>query len=134
MNGCVICKLINREIPAWIVGENETTICFLPLELEAYGHTIVASKLHYTDLYSTPTEVVHCVFAMAQKLANHYKVAIRSTGINLLHASGVAAQQSFPHLHIHLIPRFDQDCLDAWPKLKIRKDNKDDLLQKLRLL
>jgi diadenosine tetraphosphate (Ap4A) HIT family hydrolase len=58
---------------------------------------------------------------------------IGSTGINLLHASGVAAQQSVPHLHIHLIPRFDRDCLDAWPKLKIRQDNKDDLLKKLRL-
>jgi histidine triad (HIT) family protein len=133
MNSCVICKLTNHQIPAWVVDENETTICFLPLELEAYGHTVIASKLHYADLYSTPIEIVHCVFATAQKLANHYKVAIGSTGINLLHASGVAAQQSVPHFHIHLIPRFDRDCLDAWPKLKIRQDNKDELLKKLRL-
>lgn len=53
--------------------------------------------------------------------------------MNLLHASGVSAQQSVPHLHIHLIPRFDDDGLDAWPKFPALQYDKDELLEKLLL-
>jgi len=53
--------------------------------------------------------------------------------VNLLHASGVSALQSVPHLHIHLIPRFDDDGLDAWPKFPALQYDKDELLEKLLL-
>jgi diadenosine tetraphosphate (Ap4A) HIT family hydrolase len=40
-----------------------------------------------------------------------------ATGINLLHASGVDAQQSVPHFHFHVLARYPTDGLDAWPRL-----------------
>lgn len=53
--------------------------------------------------------------------------------INLLHASGTAAQQSVLHMHVHLIPRFDGDGLNAWPVFPEITLNKDELLERLQL-
>ncbi len=133
MNNCVICKLVSDELPSWIIYEDEDVICFLPLEVEAFGHTVIAPKPHYADLFSAPAEVINRLFAVIQKVGLHLKTALDATGINLLHASGASAGQSVPHLHFHLIPRFDGDGLDAWPKFPQTQQNKDELLKKLRL-
>lgn len=133
MNGCVICQLTNNELPSWVVYEDENAICFLPREVEAFGHTIIAPKAHYADLFSVPTDILNYVLGISQKVALHYQTSIGATGINLLHASGGAAQQSVPHFHIHLIPRFNNDGMDAWPKLPGTQIGKDELLKELRL-
>lgn len=133
MNECVFCKLVHNELPSWIIYEDENIICFLPLEAEAFGHTLIAPKKHYADLFSIPIETLNCIIAVAQKVAVHYKTAIGAAGINLLHASGIAAQQSVLHFHIHLIPRFENDGLNAWPKLPGAQNDNDELIRKLRL-
>ena len=133
MSGCIICELVENELPSWIVYEDENVICFLPLEVEAFGHTVIAPKAHHADLFSAPLEITSCVFVVIQKIALHYRTAIGATGINLLHASGVAAGQSVPHLHFHLLPRFEDDGLNAWPRLPATQLDKDELLKKLRL-
>ena len=133
MNDCVICQLVDKELPSWVIYEDENVICFLPLEVEAFGHTVIAPKPHYADLFSVPTEILTSILAIVQKIALHYQTAIGAAGINLLHASGSTAQQSVPHLHIHLIPRFENDGLDAWPNFPKTQYDKDELLKKLRL-
>jgi histidine triad (HIT) family protein len=93
----------------------------------------VAPKAHYPDLYTAPEALLVRLIVAVKKLAIHYNDRIGSSGVNVLHASGVPAQQSVPHLHIHLIPRFDDDGLDTWPKLPALQVDKDELLEKLLL-
>jgi len=128
----LICQLVAHEIPSWVIYEDSVAICFLPLEVEAYGHTLIAPKSHYTDVFTAPAEILCGLMTMTQRLSLHFK-SLGASGINLLHASGVAAQQSVFHLHFHLIPRFDNDGLNAWPQLPARQYDKDELLQRLRL-
>lgn len=130
---CVICKIVTERIPSWIVYDNTEVICYLPKDLAAYGHTVVAPKEHHTNLYDTPEALLNAVISTAKRLAAHYNSRIGSSGVNILHASGISAQQSVPHLHFHLIPRFEGDGLDAWPPFPIVECNKDELLEKLRL-
>jgi Diadenosine tetraphosphate (Ap4A) hydrolase and other HIT family hydrolases len=133
MNSCKFCQIINRQIPSWIVYENEKVICFLPQKIEVYGHTLVASKQHYADLYDIPEDILCELIKVSKKLTIAYKEKINATGMNLMHASGVDGQQSVFHFHIHLLPRFKDDKLNTWPNLPKIKINKDELLQKLRL-
>ena len=130
---CVICNLAAGNIPCWVVHETETVICFLPLELNAYGHTVVAPKRHCADLYDIPDALLQELAVTAKRLAGHYKEALGATGVNLLHASGADAGQSVPHFHLHLLPRFAGDGLNAWPELPAVPTDKDDLLALLRV-
>lgn len=52
--------------------------------------------------------------------------------MNLLHASGRAAGQSVGHFHLHLLPRYADDGLNAWPHLPKVKFNREELLQKIK--
>ena len=131
--GCVICDIVANSIPSWIIFQDANVVCFLPKKLEANGHTIVASKAHFSDIYSSPELLLQTLITTTKKLAIHYKDKIGSTGINLLHASGLSAQQSIQHLHFHLIPRFENDGLNAWPNLSSKEYDKDEILKILKI-
>ncbi len=133
MTKCTICEIVAHKIPSWVVYQDDDVVCFLPATLEAYGHTIIAPKAHHSDLFNTPEHLLVAVITTAKKLALHYSNKIGSSGVNILHASGASAQQSVPHLHIHLIPRFDGDGLNAWPLFSSIRCDKDELMQKLKV-
>ena len=133
MNICKFCQIINRQIPSWIVYENEKVICFLPKKLEVYGHTLIMPKQHYTDLYDIPEDILYELMKASKKITIAYREKISATGINLMHASGIDGQQSVFHFHIHLLPRFKDDKLNTWPNLPKIETDKDELLEKLRL-
>nr|MBE9193735.1 HIT domain-containing protein [Gloeocapsopsis crepidinum LEGE 06123] len=97
MTKCIICDIVAGKIQSWVVYQNADVICFLPKTLEAYGHTLIAPKAHYPDVYSIPEALLTIVSATVQSLAIHYNHRIGSSGTNLLHASGVSAQQSVFH-------------------------------------
>lgn len=129
---CVFCRLMRAEIPRWVVDEDDEVIAFLPLEPEVFGHTLVVPKAHHAGLDDIPPAVLARVVTFAQRLARDYAERIGAAGCNLMLASGTAAQQSVPHLHFHLLPRFDGDGLDTWPTLPRQRFDKDQLLPALR--
>jgi len=114
---CLICQIVKRKTPAFVVYESETVISFLPRKMEVYGHTIIAPKMHFDDIYDISEHALNEITITAKKLALHYRQKIQASGINILHASGETAQQSVVHFHVHLLPRFAGDNIDAWPAL-----------------
>lgn len=55
-------------------------------------------------------------------------------GINIIQSNGEAATQSVPHVHVHIVPRWDDDAFgDIWPsKTEFSDEEKDRALAKLR--
>jgi histidine triad (HIT) family protein len=129
MSDCVICKIVSGSVPAWVAHRTSCIICFLAKEPETYGHTIIAPIDHYPDIYSGTVESIGALMAAARSLAFHYRERIGASGVNLLHASGSAAQQSVGHMHLHLLPRFDSDGIDAWPALPGTEMNQHEFLE-----
>ncbi len=115
---CVFCDIIEKKIPSNVVFETANIICFLPSKMEAYGHTIIAPKKHFVGIYDIPDDVLADLIRTAKKLALHYREQLNAVGVNILHASGKGSQQSVFHFHLHLLPRFENDGLDTWPKLQ----------------
>ena len=132
MKNCIFCKIINKKEPAKIVYQDKDVICFLPNKVEVYGHTLIAPKKHYADLYDIPEDVLFKLVKVAKKLTLSYRKKINATGANLMHASGVDGEQSIFHFHFHLLPRFKNDGLSTWPKLPRIKVDRDDLLKELK--
>ena len=61
-----------------------------------------------------------------------FSIATR-TRLTVLNASGESAGQSVPHFHIHIIPRKNNDGIDAWPKFDGAKDEVPETWKKLKL-
>ncbi len=133
MKNCVFCEISQGRRDSHVIYQTDEVICFLPLTPQAYGHTIIAPKQHFADIYTIPEVILTSLTAVTKTLALHYKEQINATGVNLLHASGISAQQSVFHFHVHLIPRFENDGLNLWPEFPPKTFNVDELLKKLMI-
>ena len=114
----MFCDIVaGRTSSELVVYRSRGAVGFVAREPEAFGHTVLAPAAHHADLIDAPAHVVADLMAALQRVARHYRQSVGAEGVNVLHASGGSAQQSVAHLHVHLIPRFPGDGLDAWPDL-----------------
>lgn len=112
---CPFCAIVAGDADADIVDETEDTMAFAPLEPISEGHLLVIPKAHYETLFDLPEPMLRAVTERAKTIAERLRDG-GFDGVNLLHASGEAAQQSVPHFHLHLAPRRRDDKLDLWPE------------------
>ena len=129
---CAFCKIYNQKLPAKISYQNNILSCFLPRNMEVYGHLLVIPNKHFENIFYIPEEELTHIIKFTKKISLHLKECLGATGINILHASGKSAQQSVPHFHIHIFPRFDNDSVDTWPKLEKKEYDKDEILTKIK--
>ena len=115
---CIFCKIINGEIPCYKIYEDEETLAFLDIADDAIGHTLVIPKKHYENILDIDNEALSKLMLVVKKISNHYVDNCGFTGVNVMNASGVDAQQSVFHLHFHIFPRKAGDGMNTWPKLQ----------------
>ena len=100
----VFTKIINRELPATIVYEDEDIIAFVPLRLQAPIHLLIVPKKEiYTinDVSEEDTMLLGKLFLVAKKLAKEQ--GFSETGYRLIMNINEDAGQSVFHLHMHLL-------------------------------
>jgi histidine triad (HIT) family protein len=102
-------KIVNREIPAAIVYEDDDTLAFMDIGPIIKGHTLVIPKTCYDPVTETPDEVVAKLFKVAKRIAAAQMNGLGADGVNIIQNNGAAAGQEVPHIHIHVIPRFEGD-------------------------
>jgi histidine triad (HIT) family protein len=105
---CIFCKIIAGEIPSAKVYEDEHVYAFLDISQVTTGHTLVIPKIHTTNIYETPADVASELFARIPKIASAIKDAYHPVGLNIINNNGEFAGQTVFHLHLHLIPRYDE--------------------------
>lgn len=94
-------KIIDREIPADIVYEDEICMAFLDINPVSKGHTLLISKHPYPWMTDVPDELIATIFIQAKNIMNGL---IKSLECNFVQIGVVGAD--VPHFHIHLIPRY----------------------------
>jgi len=97
---CTFCRIVAREIPAYIIDENDRVIVFLSLE----NHPMVVPREHIPDIYAMPSDVGAAVMEEAIKVAKAVKKALQCDGVYLTQANEPAAGQDVFHYHIHIYP------------------------------
>ena len=112
MVDCVFCKIGQKETDAATVYENDQTIALLDTNPIAEGHTLVVPKKHYSDIFNVDPSVLQHSAILAKKIAGQLRNRLGAEGVNVVNASGQAAEQSVMHFHIHIIPRRHGDRLD----------------------
>jgi len=135
---CVFCAIVNKQIPASIIYEDEKVLAFLDINPLTEGHTLVIPKNHAENIFDISEENLKHISIVAQKIANKMKEVMHAEGVNLIQASGQAADQQVSHFHLHIIPRKNTDQLglhEYWIS-KIQKaepDKLSELAEKLRI-
>ncbi|MER5562496.1 hypothetical protein CG740_37340 [Streptomyces sp. CB01201] len=111
---CTFGGLIREGTASW-VHRGPVACAFAPLNPLAPGHTLVVPTSHYADVFETPPEVLAGTTALVQRVAEAARTALNASGVNILSASGPGSEQSVPHLHFHVVPRWLDDGISTWP-------------------
>ncbi|MFH0929873.1 MAG: histidine triad nucleotide-binding protein [Candidatus Moraniibacteriota bacterium] len=101
---CVFCKIIQKQIPADIVYENEDIIAFRDAHPIAPVHVLVIPKKHIAsvaDISEEDTMLMGKLIATAKKIAEDLKISEK--GYKLLFRVGEHGGQEVGHIHLHLI-------------------------------
>ncbi|MGL4383346.1 MAG: HIT family protein [Bacilli bacterium] len=109
MENCIFCSIINKELPARIIYEDEHYIAFLDVNPIVKGHTLVIPKAHYTNLFDIDEDVYANLSRVVQKVSIALKDYLNADGINIINNNGASANQVVFHYHTHIIPRYDND-------------------------
>ncbi|MBD8083361.1 HIT family protein [Chryseobacterium caseinilyticum] len=95
----IFTKIINGEIPAYKIAEDENFIAFLDAMPLVKGHTLVIPKKEIDLIFDLESEEYKNLWAFAQKVAQQVKNAIPCVRVGV---AVVGLEVS--HAHIHLIP------------------------------
>lgn len=106
---CVFCEIIKGNIPSKKIYEDDDVIAILDIAQTTYGHTLVMPKKHYENILECPKEELYKVISVTQDLANKIMVNLGAKGMNILTNTNEVSGQSVPHLHFHIIPRYEEN-------------------------
>lgn len=107
MDNCIFCKLVKKEIPSISVYEDDDTIAFMELTPSAPGHVMVIHRKHGLSILDYTQDQLGVLMASVKIVAAKIEKALTTDsltiGINHHEKRGV------PHLHVHIIPRWEND-------------------------
>ena len=110
---CLFCRIARKEFNAAIVYEDKAVIAFLDIRpaTKKGGHTLVMPKQHFELITDMPMAIINNVMSAVQKIS---KALLKDAeGVNLLQNNKRAAGQAIPHVHFHVIPRYQNDGVNV---------------------
>ena len=113
MEGCVFCAIVGGRAPAHRLLEDEQTVSFLNIAPATLGHALVVPRRHANGLWDLKDDEHAQVARPAGRVARLLRAALEPAGVNLVHATGVAAWQSVFHFQTHVVPRCRADELQV---------------------
>ena len=132
MQRCVFCSIAKGEIRAKIVYDDAHFSAFLDINPANPGHILVIPKQHYEVLPQIPDELLGAYMKLLKILAAAVFEATQAQGVNIIQNNGVAAGQAVPHVHIHIIPRFENDGIKLnWDAKKVTEKQLENLQSRI---
>ena len=92
-----------------VVAQGEEWIAFFPLNPATPGHTLLIPRSHVKDLWAVDERLGSILMIAAIEVGRAIEEALDPDGMNLISSSGEAAEQTVFHMHLHLLPRWDND-------------------------
>lgn len=101
---CIFCKIVQKEIPAIIVFENDRILAFEDVKPQAPAHILIIPKHHIertSDLTESNIQLIGELVLAAKSLAD--QKGIQRSGYRIVLNCGDDAGQEIFHLHLHLL-------------------------------
>ena len=102
MSDCLFCRIVAGEIPADVVASDERYVAFRDIEPQAPTHLLVIPRVHVASLDGAEDAgLLGGLFAFAREVARQTGVA--GSGYRAVVNTNADAQQTVPHLHVHIM-------------------------------
>lgn len=119
----IFTKIINGEIPAYKVAEDDNYFAFLDIFPVAKGHVLVIPKKEVDYLFDLDDELYSGLQLFAKKVAAGMKKAIPCEKVGVL-----VLGLEVPHAHIHLVPmQNEKDLLNFSEKKKFSPEEFEEI-------
>ncbi len=117
----IFSRIVNGEIPAYKVAENDKFLAFLDVFPLVKGHTLVIPKQEIDYIFDCDDALLADMMVFAKKIAKAIKDAVPcERGLEV------------PHAHIHLVPINHMDDLNFKnPKLKLTPEEFSEIQQSI---
>ena len=119
-------RIITRELPAYIVAEDEMHIAFLDINPNVLGHTLCVPKKEVDKLFDLSTSEYQDLMMFSRSVANALKQVVSCKRIGL-----TVIGLEVPHVHVHLIPLNDMADATFKKKVALSKEEMQNLTQQI---
>ena len=123
---CIFCKIIDGEIPAVKVLDKDQVIAFMDINPASRGHMLIVPKKHVENIFEISEDDLSAVMNAVKRCAQAVRQALKAEGITVLQLNGKASDQIIPHLHVHIMPRWQNDRLSV-SQWEMNEGNIDEL-------
>ena len=129
---CIFCNIVDKKQDAHIIFEDETHIAIMDKYPIQKGHSLVMPKLHHEKIIDMSNDEVGALFSRVPVIARGILVATGADGFNIGQNNGKSANPIIPHVHVHIIPRY-QKMGNSWARRMITtNDDLDKLAKSIR--
>lgn len=117
---CIFCSIIaGQEAGAQVYRDPNFLVIMDKYPINP-GHTLVMPIKHYENLLQMPPAEVGRLYSLVPAVARAVVSAVKADGFNVGQNNGIAANQIVPHVHVHVVPRFNDDSPDGkWPARRV---------------
>ena len=123
---CIFCAIIAHRAPAFRLYEDDDTLAFMDIHPANDGHCLVIPKRHYETIFKMSPDDFAAVVRTVLRVAKAVHQGLQPGALNLVQANGRIAGQSVGHVHVHVLPRREDDKLWLnWPRN--RRGDPDDI-------
>jgi diadenosine tetraphosphate (Ap4A) HIT family hydrolase len=105
---CFMCSIESSAI----VAENDLALAFRDSFPVSPGHTLVITRRHVRDWFQATRDEQVAILDLIDQVKKQLDDQLHPDGYNIGFNAGQAAGQTIPHLHVHVIPRFEGDVDD----------------------
>ncbi|MCP4460334.1 MAG: HIT family protein [Cytophagales bacterium] len=124
----IFTKIINREIPAHIVAEDDDYLAFLDINPLVMGHTLVVPKKEVDYIFDLDKETLAGLHSFSKKIAKAIEKVVTCERIGV-----TVIGLEVPHAHVHLIPiNGIADMNFANPKLNPSQEELEDISSSIK--
>jgi len=132
LTDCIFCDIINGKLPCHLIHKDDNHIVILDRYPIDVGHSLIITKKPYEKLTDMSTEEIMDLFSKIPKIISAIIKATKADGFSIAQNNGKAAKQIIPHVHVHIIPRYNA-TETLWTQRKLMKDIElNKLVRKIR--
>lgn len=106
---CGFCEIISKPENLTVLFANQNFIAFLDPHPDTPGHTVVAPREHFPTILELPDNLIIGILPMVKEITAKIKTILQPDGFTFGWNHGRAAGQMSDHLHLHIIPRYEND-------------------------